>query len=164
MFFWVFAGTELFQNSARTVYSANLADMQEKTRGTSTLAAGYNASLQNVVSIVLGPLVGLFIDRFGWRSPFFSISAGLYMVVFALIGLTTVHPTGPIVLSSIALPLNVLPCMTAIPCMIPDEELMGTAFGTWSAFVSRACAAGETALTPRLHATTSSWRSPPVVW
>lgn len=136
MFFWVFAGTELFQNSARTVYSANLADMQEKTRGTSTLAAGYNASLQNVVSIVLGPLVGLFIDRFGWRSPFFSISAALYMVVFALIGLTKVNPTGPIVLSSIALPLNVLPCLTAIPCMIPNEELMGTAFGTWSAFVS----------------------------
>jgi MFS family permease len=70
MFYWIFAGTELFQNSARTVYAANLADIQEKTRGTSTLAAGYNASLQNVVSIVLAPMIGIFFDRFGWRTPF----------------------------------------------------------------------------------------------
>jgi MFS-type transporter involved in bile tolerance (Atg22 family) len=136
MYFWIFAGTELFQNSARTVYSANLADIQEKTRGTSTLAAGYNAALQNVVSIIMAPILGAFFDRFGWRMPFISISAALYMIVFALIGLTTINPTGPIVLSSIALASNVMPIQASLPIMIHDQNLMGTAFGTWSAFVS----------------------------
>lgn len=136
MFYWIFCGTELFQNSARTVYSANLADMQEKTRGTSTLAAGYNASWQNVVSIVMAPLIGIFIDRLGWRMPFVSISAALYIFVFATVGYTTINPTGPIVISSIALASNVMPMQTAIPVFIHDENLMGTAYGTWSAFVS----------------------------
>ena len=61
---------EIFQNAARTVYSVNLADIQEKTRGTSTLAAGYNASLQNVVTVFMVPAIGLFFDKFGWRMPF----------------------------------------------------------------------------------------------
>ncbi|WVR03906.1 hypothetical protein IAU60_000905 [Kwoniella sp. DSM 27419] len=136
MFFWMLCGTEIFQNAARTVYSANLADIQEKTRGTATLAAGYNASLQNVVSIILSPLVGLFMDRFGWRMFFVSFSAALYIVVFALVGLTTVNPTGPIVLSSIALGTNVMPFIATIPVLVPNEDLMGTAYGIWSSFIA----------------------------
>lgn len=41
--------TELFQNAAVSVYTSNLADIQTVTRGTSTLAAGYNSSLQSVI-------------------------------------------------------------------------------------------------------------------
>lgn len=67
--------SELFQNSARSVYSLNLADIQRRTRGTSDLAAGYNSSLQNVVTVIVVPLVGLFFDRFGWRMPFGETSS-----------------------------------------------------------------------------------------
>lgn len=135
-FFWIICGTEVFQNSARTVYAANLADMQEKTRGTSTLAAGYNSSLQSVVTIVLVPLVGVFFDRYGWRMAFVSLGGALYVAVFVLIGLTTVNPLGPIVLSSFALSFNVIPFIGSIPILINDESLMGTGYGVWSAFVS----------------------------
>lgn len=58
------------------VYSSNLADIQTQTRGTSALAAGYNSSLQSVVPIVMIPLVGAFIDRYGMRM-FFSESITL---------------------------------------------------------------------------------------
>lgn len=136
MFFWILCGTEILQNAARTVYSVNVADIQSKTRGTSTLAAGYNASLQNVVTIVLVPCLGLFFDRYGWRMPFVSVGAALYIVVFALIGLTDVHPLAPVVLSSFALSFNVLPFVGSIPILINDESLMGTAYGVWSSFVS----------------------------
>ena len=157
-FFWIICGTELFQNSARTVYSANLADMQERTRGTSTLAAGYNSSLQSVVTIVLVPLVGLFFDRYGWRLAFVSLGGALYVVVFALIGLTKVNPTGPIVLSSFALGFNVIPFIGSIPILINDESLMGTAYGVWSSFVSVTTPAGKLILMYRSLVTTSSWR------
>jgi len=136
MFFWILCGTEILQNAARTVYSVNVADIQTKTRGTSTLAAGYNASLQNVVTIVMVPCLGLFFDRYGWRMPFVSVGAALYMVVFALIGLTKVHPLGPVILSSFALSFNVLPFISSIPILINDESLMGTAYGVWSSFAS----------------------------
>lgn len=65
-----------------------------------------------------------------------SIGAALYIVVYVLIGLTTVHPTGPIVLSSFALSLNVLPFIGSIPILVNDPTKMGTAYGVWSSFVA----------------------------
>lgn len=69
-FYWMLCGTHLFQNSARTVYSANLTDIQERTRGTTALTGGYYSSLLNVVVIVVVPVLGLFYDKIGWRMPF----------------------------------------------------------------------------------------------
>lgn len=60
----------MFQNSSIGVYSSNLADIQTYTRGTSTLAAGYNTSLQGIIPIVLTPVTGWFFDHYGWRMPF----------------------------------------------------------------------------------------------
>jgi MFS family permease len=70
MFFWLLCGSQVLQNGVISVYSSNLTDIQEQTRGTSTLAAGYNSSLQGVIPIVLTPLVGWFFDRYGWRMIF----------------------------------------------------------------------------------------------
>jgi MFS-type transporter involved in bile tolerance (Atg22 family) len=129
---------EIFQNSAVSVYTSNLADIQTATRGTSKLAAGYNSSLQSVIPIVLTPVVGLFFDRFGWRMIFVSATAALYVVVFVLIGLTKVHPLAPILISSFALSSNALTFIAAIPVLVGDDSLLGTAFGVWKSFVSRA--------------------------
>ena len=70
MFFWIMCATQVFQNASVTVYTSNLADIQTQTRGTSTLAAGYNSSLQGIIPIVMTPVVGYFFDRFGWRMIF----------------------------------------------------------------------------------------------
>jgi hypothetical protein len=58
------------------------------------------------------------------------------MVVFALIGLTKVHPMGPIILSSFALSFNVIPFLASIPLLVNDPTKMGTAYGVWTSFVS----------------------------
>lgn len=156
-FFWIVCGTEIFQNSARTVYGVNLADIQERTRGTSTLAAGLNSAFQSVIQIVTVPLLGMFFDRYGWRMPFVSFGASLYVIVFILIGLTTVHPLIPIILSSFALAFNVLPFIGSIPILVNDESLMGTAYGIWSSFVcSSLFALLNYRLTFRSHVTISS--------
>lgn len=120
-----------------SVYTSNLADIQTATRGTSKLAAGYNSSLQSVIPIVLTPVVGLFFDRFGWRMIFVSATAALYVVVFVLIGLTKVHPLAPILISSFALSSNALTFIAAIPVLVGDDSLLGTAFGVWKSFVGR---------------------------
>ncbi|WRT66793.1 uncharacterized protein IL334_003756 [Kwoniella shivajii] len=113
---------------------SNLADIQTQTRGTSKLAAGYNSSLQSVVPIVMIPLVGAFIDRFGMRMYFISWTAMMYIVVIGLIGLTKVHPLGPIILGSFALSTYAIPFSASIPVMIGDAQLLGTAIGVWKAF------------------------------
>lgn len=58
------------------------------------------------------------------------------MIVFALIGLTTVHPLAPILLSSFALSTNAITFIASIPVLVGNDALLGTAFGVWKAFVS----------------------------
>ena len=70
MLFWIVVITQVPQTGAAVAFQHNLADMQRVTRGTSELAAGYNTSLQGIIPIVLTPLVGLFIDRVGYRMWF----------------------------------------------------------------------------------------------
>ncbi|OCF39673.1 hypothetical protein I317_06528 [Kwoniella heveanensis CBS 569] len=135
-FFWILCGTQLFQNAAVTVYTSNLADIQTYTRGTSKLAAGYNTSLQGVIPIVLTPLTGWFFDMFGWRMVFVSWTAILYIIVFVLIGFTTVHPLCPILISSFALTTNAIAFIASIPVLVGDDALLGTAFGVWKAFAN----------------------------
>ena len=134
MFFWIFCATQVLQNGAVGVYTSNLADIQTVTRGTSKLAAGYNSSLQGIIPIVLTPVVGAFFDRFGWRMVLVSWTAMLYIVVFVLIGFTTVHPLAPILISSFALSSNALTFIACIPVLVGDDALLGTAFGVWKAF------------------------------
>ena len=153
MFFWIFCATQILQNGSVSAYTSNLADIQTQTRGTSKLAAGYNTSLQGVVPIVLTPAVGYFFDRFGWRMFFsewqwtthlppeclrgshpVSWTALLYIVVFVLIGLTTVHPLAPILLSSFALSSNAITFLCAIPVLVGNDAMLGTAMGVWKAF------------------------------
>ncbi|WVF68348.1 hypothetical protein IAT40_003113 [Kwoniella sp. CBS 6097] len=133
-FFWIMCGTQLFQNAAVGVYTSNLADIQTYTRGTSKLAAGYNSSLQGVIPIVLTPVTGWFFDRFGWRMVFVSWTAVLYIIVFALIGFTAVHPLCPILISSFANTTNAIAFIASIPVLIGDDALLGTAYGVWKSF------------------------------
>jgi hypothetical protein len=77
MFFWFICVTQIPQNGAAVAFQGNLADMQRVTRGTTELAAGYNTSLQGIMPIVLTPLVGLFIDKVGYRVWFCECQAGM---------------------------------------------------------------------------------------
>lgn len=58
----------------------------------------------------------------------------MYVVVFGLLGLTTVHPLVPIILGSFALSTYALPFSASIPIMVGNTELLGTAIGVWKAF------------------------------
>ncbi|KAK8849827.1 hypothetical protein IAR55_005163 [Kwoniella newhampshirensis] len=135
-FFWILCGTQIFQNSVPQVYTTNLADIQTVTRGTSKLAAGYNTTLQSIVPVVLTPLTGLFFDRVGWRMPFVSIAAILYIVVFVLIGLTKVAPLIPILISSFALAVSQIAFLASIPIFVGNDALIGTAYGVWKSFIN----------------------------
>ena len=61
----------------------------------------------------------------------------MYIIVFALIGLTTVHPLAPILLSSFALSTNAITFIASIPILVGNDALLGTAFGVWKSFVSQ---------------------------
>lgn len=65
-----------------------------------------------------------------------SFTGALYIIVFALIGLTTVHPLCPILISSFALSTNAITFIASIPILVGDDSLLGTALGIWKAFAN----------------------------
>lgn len=81
MLFWVIVVTQIPQNGAAVAFQGNMADMQRVTRGTTELAAGYNTSLQGIIPIVGTPLLGWFIDRYGYRMWFCKLSNSLLLML-----------------------------------------------------------------------------------
>ena len=65
-----------------------------------------------------------------------SWTAALYVVVFAIIGLTQVNPLAPILVSSVAFVTNLLPFMASIPVLVGDDSKLGSALGVFNALVS----------------------------
>lgn len=93
--FWVVTISQLLQAGTVNAYSSNLAEMVEVTRGTSALTAGYTSAIGQVIPIVLTPLWGLLFDVVGHRMSFVSATATLWIMVFALLGFSDVHPLCP---------------------------------------------------------------------
>ncbi|GAA5854251.1 hypothetical protein JCM9279_005096 [Rhodotorula babjevae] len=131
--FWIMDISQLFQSGAVSAYTSNLADAIKVTRNASLYTAGWNASVAQVIPIVLTPCLGIFFDRFGSRMHFVTWTASLYVIVFALLAYTDVHPLVPSILGSLALATNALPWISSIPLLVPDQAHLGTAYGVYKA-------------------------------
>ncbi|BGP48297.1 hypothetical protein JCM10450v2_004169 [Rhodotorula kratochvilovae] len=131
--FWIIDISQLFQAGAVSTYTSNLADAISVTRGATLYTAGWNASVAQVIPIVLTPCLGMVFDRYGKRMHWVTWTASLYVVVFLLLAYTTVHPLVPSILGSFALATNVLPWIASIPLLVPDQAHLGTAYGIYKA-------------------------------
>ncbi|GAA6061515.1 hypothetical protein JCM10212_004505 [Sporobolomyces blumeae] len=131
--FWILDISQLFQSGAVGTYTGNLADAIRVTRNSSTAAAGYTSAIGQVIPIVLTPCLGIFFDRLGRRMHWVTATAALWIVVFALLAYTDVHPLVPSILGSLALATNVLPWIASIPLLVPNQANLGTAFGIFKA-------------------------------
>ncbi|ESK92084.1 mfs transporter [Moniliophthora roreri MCA 2997] len=136
--FWLITVSRICQPSSVIAFTNIAPDVIKVTRGISNATAGYIAALENVIPIILTPALGLFFDRFGRRMWFVSGTAAMYLLVFVLINFTEVHPLVPIMLASVALSANALPFLAAIPLLVRDKALIGTAFGIWKSFINSA--------------------------
>jgi len=68
--FWIMDISQLFQSGAVSAYTSNLPDAIKVTRNASLYTAGWNASVAQVIPIVLTPCLGIVFDRFGSRMHF----------------------------------------------------------------------------------------------
>jgi hypothetical protein len=50
------------------------------------------------------------------------------------LGLTKVHPLAPILLASFALSSNAITFLCAIPVLVGNDAMLGTAMGVWKSF------------------------------
>ena len=93
--FWIIALTQIMQAGTVGAYNGLAADMIKQTRGTSDAVAGYTSGANQIIPIVLTPFLGFFFDRLGRRMHFVSLVAALWILVFALMGFSTVHALVP---------------------------------------------------------------------
>ncbi|KAF7557483.1 hypothetical protein G7Z17_g725 [Cylindrodendrum hubeiense] len=120
--------TQLLQSGAAGGFSTSSADMIFM-KGFSEEVAGYLATAQKILPIVLSPVVGLAIDRYGHRFHYVATAPILWIIACSILGFTDLHPTVALVFSSLAGVINAMPLQICIPLLVADQAKIGTAFG-----------------------------------
>lgn len=133
-FFWLVVCTQIMQSGVVGGFNGLSADIISTTRGSTAQTAGYTSSMQQIIPIILCPVLGGFFDFFGNRMLVVSFTSALWIVVYSLIGYTTVNALGVMIIASLALAFNALPFIASIPLMVPSQLELGLAFGIWKAF------------------------------
>ncbi|KAJ7687402.1 major facilitator superfamily domain-containing protein [Mycena rosella] len=134
--FFFFTCTQILQAGIVGGFNGLSADIIKETRGSTELLAGYTSSVQQVIPIFLTPALGGFFDRFGFRMLFVSFTSALWIMVYACIGFTRVHPLFPMVFASVAQSFNAMPFICSLPLLSPEQTNMGMIFGVWKAFAN----------------------------
>ncbi|WQF88900.1 Putative major facilitator superfamily, MFS transporter superfamily [Colletotrichum destructivum] len=125
--------TQLLQSGAAGGFSTSSADMI-RMKGFAEDVAGYMATAQKILPIVLSPAVGLAIDKYGHRFHYVAAAPVLWVVACSMLGFTDAHPLAALVFSSLAGVINSMPLQICIPLLVADQAKIGTAFGVWRAF------------------------------
>lgn len=143
--------TQLLQSGAAGGFSTSSADIIFM-KGYTEEVAGYLATAQKILPIVLSPVLGLVIDRWGHRFHYVATAPVFWIISCSLLGFTDLHPTVALVFSSLAGVINSMPLQICIPLLVADQAKIGTAFGVWRAFNN----SGSTIVSYRLMPSTTS--------
>jgi MFS-type transporter involved in bile tolerance (Atg22 family) len=133
-FFWLVVCTQIMQSGVVGGFNGLSADIISSTRGSTAQTAGYTSSMQQIIPIILCPLLGGFFDLFGNRMLVVSFTSALWIIVYSLLGYTTANALGVMIIASLALAFNALPFIASIPLMVPSQLELGLVFGIWKAF------------------------------
>ncbi|KAH7376370.1 major facilitator superfamily domain-containing protein [Plectosphaerella cucumerina] len=125
--------TQLLQSGAAGGFSTSSADIIFM-KGYEEDVAGYLATAQRILPILLSPVLGIAVDRYGHRFHYVAAAPVLWITACAILGFTNAHPTVALVFSSLAGVINSMPLQICIPLLVADQAKIGTAFGVWRAF------------------------------
>ncbi|USW54123.1 Putative major facilitator superfamily, MFS transporter superfamily [Septoria linicola] len=133
---WVYLmlpATQLLQSGAAGGFSVSSADII-RMKGYEEDVAGYLSTAQDILPIVLSPVVGKMIDLYGHRFHYVASAPIFWIIACSLLGFSSVHPLVALVFSSLAGVVNAMPLQICIPLLVADQSRLGTAFGLWRAF------------------------------
>ncbi|CAO1620802.1 unnamed protein product [Parajaminaea phylloscopi] len=130
--FIIIAATQFYQ--APAVFNNLSADIIRRKDQT-TEVASYLSSVNQVMPIVLTPIVGFVIDRFGKTMHFVPLTGICYSVSFSLLAFTSVNALCPMILASFGQALNTAPYLAMIPLLVRDSTV-GFAWGLWKSLAA----------------------------
>eukprot|EP00732_Lithocolla_globosa_P002490 Lithocolla_globosa_v1_NODE_1650_length_2420_cov_9.449471.p1 type:complete len:520 gc:universal NODE_1650_length_2420_cov_9.449471:516-2075(+) len=96
--------------------------------GSDEALSGWYAATALALPVVLSPLMGLFIDRYGMRPYINSLASFCLILSFTLIGYTYVNPTVAMLIFSVSLAIGPMSEISALQLVVPLGGI-GTGLG-----------------------------------
>ncbi|OAD78168.1 hypothetical protein PHYBLDRAFT_140272 [Phycomyces blakesleeanus NRRL 1555(-)] len=126
--FWMVPWVQLVMSSVLSSFSDIATEFVQFRFGTTSVTAGYQSSLTQVVPIVAAPLMGVVVHRYGKR--LFVLFAGTLVLITALVLLafTNATPEVGLIMFSLALALGPIGLLSSTPLLLP-HEMIGTGMG-----------------------------------
>ncbi|CDH61573.1 major facilitator superfamily transporter [Lichtheimia corymbifera JMRC:FSU:9682] len=123
--FWMVPWMQLIFSSVLSSFEDVATEFVEFRYSTTSVMAGYQSSLTQVVPIVAAPVMGLVVHRFGKRLTNLFVAAIVLVVSMVLLAYTWVVPAVGMILISLSLALGPVSILTSTSMLLP-HELSGT--------------------------------------
>ncbi|ORX59387.1 MFS general substrate transporter [Hesseltinella vesiculosa] len=126
--FWMVPWLQLVMSSVLSSFDDVATEFIEFRFATDEVMAGYQSSLSQAMPIVLAPVLGILIHRYGKRLYCLIFGACLLVLSMLLLGYTMASPVIGMLIFSSALSFGPIAIISSGPLMLP-HELSGLAMG-----------------------------------
>ncbi|KAF7724541.1 hypothetical protein EC973_000918 [Apophysomyces ossiformis] len=126
--FWMVPWMQLIMSSILSSFDDIATEYVQFRFGATSTLAGYQSSLTQVVPIVIAPLMGVVVHRFGKRLTCLIAGALVLILALVLLAYTWVTPAAGMIIFSLALALGPVGLLSSTPLLLP-HELAGTGMG-----------------------------------
>ncbi|KAI8337150.1 major facilitator superfamily domain-containing protein [Chlamydoabsidia padenii] len=126
--FWMIPWLQLVMSSVLSSFEDVATEYVQFRFQTTTVMAGYQSSLTQVVPIVVAPVMGILIHRYGYRITSLLVGTFFLILSMVLMGYTEALPAIGMILFSCALAFGPVSILSASSLLLP-HELVGIGTG-----------------------------------
>ncbi|KAG2235767.1 hypothetical protein INT48_000993 [Thamnidium elegans] len=131
--FWMIPLIQLTMSSVLSSFDDVATEYVEFRYNTSSVMAGYQSSLTQVVPIVMAPIMGIVVHKYGKRITILFFATLILMTSMILLAYTWVTPAIGMIIFSFALALGPVSVLSSTSLLLP-HELAGTGMGLHKCF------------------------------
>ncbi|RCI02740.1 hypothetical protein CU098_003027, partial [Rhizopus stolonifer] len=126
--FWMVPWIQLSMSSVLSSFDDVATEFVEFRYNTTSIMAGYQSSLTQVVPIVAAPIMGILVHRYGKRLTSLFFATLILITSMILLAYTWVTPAVGMIIFSFALALGPVSLLSSTSLLLP-HELAGTGMG-----------------------------------
>ncbi|KAI9317912.1 major facilitator superfamily domain-containing protein [Dichotomocladium elegans] len=126
--FWMIPWIQLIMSSVLSSFDDIATEFVEFRYNTTSIMAGYQSSLTQVVPIIVAPIMGLIVHRYGQRLTNLFAATLVLVTSMILLSYTSAAPYAGMIVFSLALALGPVSVLSSTSMLLP-YELAGTGMG-----------------------------------
>lgn len=126
--FWMVPWLQITLSSVMSSFEDVATEFTQFRYSTTSVMAGYQSSLTQVVPIVAAPLLGIYVHRYGKHLYILGTGAVVLIISVILLAYTWAPPAAGMILISFALSLGPVALLTSTSLLLP-YELVGVGVG-----------------------------------